>query len=411
MALPSGLKTPRRSPRNKGRANSVGNTRRGIQPHRLQLDNAVNRSPPSNLTRSSTSTLTNETAQLTPRSRHVSNRSNLNLFQLANVPSPLQQRNHNEEEEEHDRFEENCGAADSEEEPDVEDIVDAENKFHPTSVDRNLSEEDKEVAGLNAFVDVKAEPGAAGEPWCFGAPIGWTPPTAPDDWKPSKAKTDEPKFDTLDNHGGWSQCNCRSKCNTKGRHLRHQLPTCVTPVPVDEATGKRECEGWEFHYQGWKKEAHDPVHRDGADKSNTFPQHRRGSLDQNKLTLLGLNEARMKNLDGDPDALFFFTLLLPIHQINKEKGVEPVKDDPRRPFYAPVAKFTNLYAVGELELGSGYGHNYEPTNPAEMLRGDGVLVTDGVHGGSKGAILRRFDNCPGSKSYDADIARKFTKSR
>jgi len=119
----------------------------------------------------------------------------------------------------------------------------------------------------------------------------------------------------------------------------------------------------------------------------------------------------MKNLDGNPDALFFFTLLLPIHQINKEKGVEPVKDDPRRPFYAPVAKFTNLYAVGELELGSGYRHNYEPTNPAGMLQWDSVLVTDGVHGGSKGTILHRFDNYPGSKSYDADIARTFTKSR
>jgi len=61
--------------------------------------------------------------------------------------------------------------------------------------------------------------------------------------------------------------------------------------------------------------------------------------------------------------------------------------------------------------GSGYGHSFEPTNAAELLRWDGVLVTDGVRGGSKGAILRRFDNYPGSKSYDADIAKAFTKSR
>jgi len=86
----------------------------------------------------------------------------------------------------------------------------------------------------------------------------------------------------------------------------------------------------------------------------------------------------MKNLDGDPDTLFFYQLLLPIHQINKDEGIEPIDDDPRQGFYSSVAKFTNLHAVGELESGSGYGHNHEPTNPAELLQWDGVTVTDGV---------------------------------
>ena len=35
----------------------------------------------------------------------------------------------------------------------------------------------------------------------------------------------------------------------------------------------------------------------------------------------------------------------------------------------------------------------------------------GVRGGSKGGILRRFDNNKGSKSYDPEIAKAFTKSR
>ena len=405
-------RTPtRRSPRRRGGTNVSS---RRIQPQRLELDTAVQHTPPSTLTRSTNTNDTNTNdAQLTPRSRRINDRSNLSLFQLANVPSPLQQRDHNTEEEEYDRrcYEENAGAADSEDEPDVEDVVDSEDKFHPSSEDRHMSKEDKEVVGLNAFVDVKIEPGADAEPWCFGAPVGWKPPTAPEDWKPSKKKRDEPEFNELDNPGGWSEFNYRAKCNTRGKYLRHQLPTGVTPVPINEETGKRECEGWTFFYQGWKKENDDLVRRDGSNKNNTFPKHRRGSLDQNKLALIGLNEGRMKNLDGDPDALFFYNMLLPIHQINKEKGIEPVKDDPRKPFYAPVAKYTNLYAVGELELGSGYGHRCEPTNPAELVQWDGVLVTDGVRGGSKGAILRRFDNYPGSKSYDPDIARAFTKTR
>jgi len=104
--------------------------------------------------------------------------------------------------------------------------------------------------------------------------------------------------------------------------------------------------------------------------------------------------------------------LLPVHNINKSKSIQPVEDDPRIPFYYEVAKFTNLYAVGELELGFGYGHSYENTTAAELLQWDGVLVTDGVRGGSKGAILRQFNNCKGSKAFDADIAKAFTsKSR
>jgi len=36
----------------------------------------------------------------------------------------------------------------------------------------------------------------------------------------------------------------------------------------------------------------------------------------------------MKNLDGNPDALFFYQLLLPIHQINIDKGPLPVENYP-----------------------------------------------------------------------------------
>jgi len=260
-------------------------------------------------------------------------------------------------------------------------------------------------------VEVKKEEDAGdGEPWCWGAPKGWKPPTAPEDWKPTKAKSTVPKHEEVDDPGGWSEFNFCPKCNTNGKHLRHQLPTGVTPCPIDEATGKRTSNGWEFHYRGWKWSEDDLNFREGANKEAMFPPFRKGSLDQNKLKQVGLNAARMKDINGNPDSLFFYNLL-PIHQINKEKGIEPVPDDPRQPFYANVAKYTNLHAVGELELGSGCGHNFETTNAAELLRWDGVLVTDGIRGGSKGAMLRRFDNYPGSKSHDPDIAKAFTKTR
>jgi len=331
---------------------------------------------------------------------------------LASVPSPIQQRDHHQEEEEYDRqcFEENAGASDSENEDDVVDNINTEGAVHPSREDRKLSCEENDVANLNGFVEVKKEDLGDNESWCYGAPPGWKPPTAPADWKPTALKKDEPKFEEIDNPGEWTLFNYRPKCNTKGKYLRHQLPTGV--CPVDESTGKRTCAGWEFHYKGWKRdEEEDLVFREGAKRGNMFPEHRKGSLDQNLLKRVGLNEARMRNLNGDPDALFFYNLLLPLHQINKAKGVEPVPDDPRQPFYCLVAKYTNLYALGELELGTGYGHNFETTNAAELLQWDGVLVMDGVRGGSKGAMLRRFDNYPDSASYDPHIAKAFTKTR
>ena len=73
--------------------------------------------------------------------------------------------------------------------------------------------------------------------------------------------------------------------------------------------------------------------------------------------------------------------------------------------------WSNMYAVGPLGLGTGFGHSYENTSADELLRWDGVTVMDGVRGGSDGAILRRFDDRPTSTSYDKLIDRAFTKTR
>jgi len=101
------------------------------------------------------------------------------------------------------------------------------------------------------------------------------------------------------------------------------------PVPVNGA-GKRIVNGWEFHYEGWSlPEDEAGKFRDGASREDMFPVVRKGSLDQNILGRLGLTPKRMANKQGDPDALWFHQLLLPIHHINKEKGIEPTQDDPR----------------------------------------------------------------------------------
>ena len=279
-----------------------------------------------------------------------------------------------------------------------------------------MSLETQEAAELKDFIPVVKKEGATHqEPWCYGAPVGWIPPCAPDDWKPNEPKPQkgEPEsFDNVDNPGGWSTYSYQAAFEQKKgkKYVQHQLPTGVVPVPLDE-DGKRTCNGWEFHYKGWSLPPDVPKFRDEATKEDMFPQFRRGSLDQNILSRLGLTKERMADVNNDPNALWFYQLLLPIHHINQAKKIEPVEDDPRSPFYCEVSKFTNLYAVGELELGCGYGHHFETTSAAELLHWDGVLVMDGVRGGSRGAILRRFDNYNGSKSYDPDISKAMTKSR
>ena len=151
-----------------------------------------------------------------------------------------------------------------------------------------------------------------------------------------------------------------------------------------------------------------PTFRDGATRGdNLFPESRKGSLDKDMLIKLGLNPDRMKDDLGRPDALFFFQLLLPIC----DPAQSGVVADPRKGFYHEVAAMSNSYAVTDSRVGFDYGHSFELTHAAELLRWDGVTVMDGVRGGSKGAILRRFDNDSENTAYCPYITRAFTKQR
>ena len=160
-----------------------------------------------------------------------------------------------------------------------------------------------------------------------GAPDNWNPPSAPEDWTPPKPATgfDHPKFEDIDNPGGWSNYTFQAKYKRKGNkvtdYMYHALPTGATPVPLNK-DGKRSVGGWEFHYQGWKLDENHPTKfRSGATKDDPFPECRKGSLDGAVLEKLGLDGGRMCEDDGAPDSLFFFQLLLPI-----STGID---DDPR----------------------------------------------------------------------------------
>lgn len=307
-------------------------------------------------------------------------------------------------------IENNPGADDSEDEDDTDPNTgnNLAAAFNAAALDRTEHDIDNATALEDAFVIGLLEDfGLRTQPAIPGAPLGWKPPSAPDGWQRPAPKTarGEPEFDTLDNPGKWTDFVYRPRFETgKGsKYLHHSLPTGATVVPKD-ATGKRTVGGWEFHYSGYKNQSGKQF-RNGATKENVFPEARQGSLDGDVLRGLGLNAQRMRGDDGLPDSLFFYQLLLPMHDTTKT-----VAGDPRVPYYQEVAKYSLLYAVSELGLlTSGYGTYNKPATFADFLHWDGSIVMDGVLGGSAGAFFRRFNKQ--DTGYCEHIANTMSKER
>jgi len=188
---------------------------------------------------------------------------------------------------------EHPGAKDLEIECDDDD--DALEAYAKAVADRLLHEEEEDAAKLDTFVGVvasyqaairlqveakivvkKEEDEEANVVAIPGAPVGWKPPTAPDDWQPAKvrANTGEPHvpFGDVDNPGGWSRYTFRPKCKSnnrkkikegietedepdgapteKAKFMCYAMPTGVTPVPLDATTNKRTSADFELHYNG-----------------------------------------------------------------------------------------------------------------------------------------------------------------
>jgi hypothetical protein len=145
----------------------------------------------------------------------------------------------------------------------------------------------------------------------YGAPPGWSAPSAPDDWNPTVNRNKgEALFEDVDNPGDWSNYTFRPMFEQKGgKYICHAMPAGAVPVPIDAVTGKREAGGYEFFNQGWKEE--NPTRencRFGATREDLFPKDRDVTLDVTFLKKMGLSKQRMEECN----ALFFYQLLLPI---------------------------------------------------------------------------------------------------
>ena len=233
-------------------------------------------------------------------------------------------------------------------------------------------------------------------------------PTPPVDWLPpiSKNNLGEPSFDKVDNPGGWNNFCFRPEFDSKAkgeRYVSHSLPTGARPVPVDLITGERIIDGWKFHYDGKFDSTTNSrkVSVEEEDSDDLFPASRKGYLDKDKLENLGLTKNRMKM----KDALFFYQLLLPICDPRKSG----VKNDPRTSFYSEVTNYSNFYACQIGLLGGQYSHAFKPIKVQELLHFDGVVVRDGVLGGSNGALYRRWMN--GETMYDSVIHDSISHDR
>ena len=127
---------------------------------------------------------------------------------------------------------------------------------------------------------------------------------SPEDWvdPPAQPPIGEPKFDDVDNPGSWSRYIFRPSFASRSKtskYKHHALPTGCQPVPKN-VNGKREINGWQLYYQGWKNEA--MPYRHGATTSNMFPKEMEGSLDADILRKLGLTKGRIEMRDS----LIFF---------------------------------------------------------------------------------------------------------
>ncbi len=84
-----------------------------------------------------------------------------------------------------------------------------------------------------------------------GAPIGWSPPSPPDDWNPTvNSLKREPPFDEIDNPERWSSFTYCPLFQPKGGYMFHTMPAGATAVLVDKVTRKRQAGGFEFFYNG-----------------------------------------------------------------------------------------------------------------------------------------------------------------
>ena len=85
------------------------------------------------------------------------------------------------------------------------------------------------------------------------------------------------------------------------------------------------------------------------------------------------------------DSLFFYELLLPICDVNNSGII----DYTRQNYFSDVENFSSLYVFVIGILGS-YDHKFKAPTIDKLVKFDGVVIRDGVRGGSDGALYLRW---------------------
>ena len=85
------------------------------------------------------------------------------------------------------------------------------------------------------------------------------------------------------------------------------------------------------------------------------------------------------------DDLLFYQIILPIRDVNDSR----IDDDPRHNNFSDAENFSACYAFGIGLLGS-YGHDFKVPKIGELVKFDGVVIRDGVIGGSNGELYCRW---------------------
>ena len=215
-----------------------------------------------------------------------------------------------------------------------------------------------------------------------GSPDNWVPPQPPLSFTGYVQKHDAPSEDAIDNPAGWSMYTFTATFDKKNKYMYHTTPSKARVVPMN-SSGKREVNGWEFHYQNWSadEDVKRTYARDGAVYPNLRPASRAGCLDVNVFKKHGLNAARVRS-----DPLFFFQMLFPICN-PMESGVT---DDHRHPYFSNVVSFTNMYAYWK-GAGSGYGNDFPPVSITELVQWTGVPIRNGALDGKQSTLKHRWN--------------------
>jgi hypothetical protein len=83
-----------------------------------------------------------------------------------------------------------------------------------------------------------------------------------------------------------------------------------------------------------------------------------------------------------------------------------ILNDPRKPFYSEVEVFLQKYAL-DIGLGGAYGHAFKPLILDEIVHFDGIIVRDGVRGGSNGDVHRCWQL---DADFDTHISSSITNA-